>query len=387
MLETSIISDKGLQATQNQDYVVEIATSQGHLWIVADGEGDKGVKASRMMADLVRQYVEDNLANNSLELLRRALVYTNEILHKQLLLAEGIVAIQDKQQLHIAVFGKSKALKMYHKRLEDIQSSNGILGQQASLQPQIASVKTEIGSQILMMTKGAFLQLNHEDITQILVSHKKSEAKIQELLQKTFQHGGQYNASMALVEYTSAPLTESVGKAWKSFRPYVAPLIFVSILFTFFAIAHFTQRNQQEEANEEQLKIQREQQAIQRRKDSLERLDAKKDTIIDHKVEKGETIGIVARKYNTTVEALMSLNILDEKANVAKGQVIKVNVKMIYVLDQDQTLENLYKEKFFRWEKMGVTVESIKKANKPTNLDGKLKKGTKIVIPALKKEK
>jgi hypothetical protein len=36
---------------------------------------------------------------------------------------------------------------------------------------------------------------------------------------------------------------------------------------------------------------------------------------------------------------------------------------------------------------MGVTVESIKKANKPTNLDGKLKKGTKIVIPALKKEK
>lgn len=386
-LETNIISNKGSQAPTNQDYITEIQTSQGHLWIVADGEGDRGVKASRVMTDSLRQYVEDHLANNAIELLRKALVYTNEILHKQMLPVEGVVAIQEEKQIHLAVFGKSKALKGQNKQLEDINSSNGVLGQQAVLQPQIVSISLEHGSQAILMTKGAFLQLNYEQIAQTLFSGKTLEAKNQELIQKTLQAGGQYNASIALIEHPSINISENVGKAWKGIRPFAIPGAIIAILAAFFITAHYTQKNEKQEEEDEQTKALRERQLVERRKDSLAKLDVKKDTVIAHKLEKGETVGIVARKYNSTNENLMELNLLDDKASVARGQILRVNVKMIHVVEKDQTLQQIYDDRFKRWDKLGVTVESIVKANKPANLAGKLKKGTKIIIPALKKDK
>ncbi len=57
---------------------------------------------------------------------------------------------------------------------------------------------------------------------------------------------------------------------------------------------------------------------------------------------------------------------------------------MIYTTTKEQTIEEIYEERFKRWEKMGVSVESIRKANLPKTLNGKLPKGTKIIIPALK---
>jgi len=386
-LDTNIISNKGLQSPINQDYITEIATSQGHLWIVADGEGDRGVKASRLMTDTLRQYVEDHLANNALELLRKALIYTNEILHKQMLPVEGVVAIQDEKQIHLAVFGKSKALKGYHKQLEDIHSNNGILGQQTTLQPQITSVSMEHGAQAMLMTKGAFLQLNYEQIAQTLFSAKTLNAKNEEFIQQTLQAGGQYNASIALIEYPHVQISENVGKVWKKMGQFAVPFMVVAIIAAFFITAHYTQKNEKQEEDDEKTKMQRERQLVERRKDSLAKLDAKKDTIINHKLEKGETVGQVARKYNSTNENLMELNILDDKANVARGQILKVNVKMIHVVEKEQTLQQIYDDRFKRWDKLGVTVESIVKANQPVSLAGRLKKGTKIIIPALKKDK
>jgi len=387
--QTAILSDRGLQQSINQDYAIEYHTSQGHLWIIADGEGNapRGLHAARLMSDTIRNYIEDNKANNAAELLRKALQQANEVLNKRMLIAEGVVAIACEQQIHLAVFGKSKALRLKGKQLEDISNSNGVLGQTPAMQIQILSLPLQAGSQILLLSKGAFLQLSFEQIVAILSAKNSKDDKVQQLLLATHQKGGQYNASIALIDLPAMSLGQAVTQSWKKIRPYTFPLLLVAMVATFAIIAQKSYKKEQETEAKEQQKNIAEQKAMQKLKDSLARVDAEKDEIIKHKIQKGETIGTVARKYNTTIEAILALNTLDEKASVYVGQEIKVNVKMIYTLTKEQTLQELYEERFKRWEKMGITPESIKKANLPKTLNGKLPKGTKIIIPALKADK
>ena len=389
--QTAILSDKGLQQAINQDYAIEYHTSQGHLWIIADGEGNapRGLHAARLMSDTIRNYIEDNKANNAAELLRKALGQANEILNKHLLIAEGVVALADENSFHLAVFGKSKALRLKGKQLEDISNSNGILGQTPAMQIQILSLPLQAGSQILLLSKGAFLQLSFEQIVAILSAKNSKDDKVQQLLLATHQKGGQYNASIALIDLPAMRLGQAVTQSWKKIRPYAFPLLLVAMVATFAIIAQKSYKKEQETEAKEQQKNIAERKAMQKLKDSLAQVDAAKDEVIKHKMQKGETIGTVARKYNTTIEAILALNTntLDEKASVYVGQEIKVNVKMIYTLTKEQTLQELYEERFKRWEKMGITPESIKKANLPKTLNGKLPKGTKIIIPALKADK
>jgi len=387
--QTAILSDKGLQQSINQDYAIEYHTSQGHLWIIADGEGNtpRGLHAARLMADTIRTYIEDNKATNAAELLCKALQQANEVLNKRMLIAEGVVAIACEQQIHLAVFGKSKALRMKGKQLEDISNSNGILGQTAAMQIQVLSLPLQAGSQMLLLSKGAFLQLSYEQIVATLSAKDSKDNKVQQLLLTTHQKGGQYNASIALIDFPAVSLTQVGAKTWKTIRPYAFPALLIAMVATFVILAQQSYKKEQETEENEQKRNIAELKAKQKMKDSLAQVDAAKDEVIKHKMQKGETIGTVARKYNTTIEAILALNTLDEKASVYVGQEIKVNVKMIYTLTKEQTLQELYEERFKRWEKMGITPESIKKANLPKTLNGKLPKGTKIIIPALKTDK
>ncbi|GAB4487522.1 MAG: hypothetical protein OHK0045_08110 [Raineya sp.] len=388
-IQTAILSDKGLQQSINQDYAIECATSQGYLWVLADGEGNapRGLYAARLMADAIRTYIEDHKADNKADLLRKALQQANEILHKRMLIAEGVVAFADAKQLHFAVFGKSKAFKLKGKELEDISNNNGTLGQSAAMQIQVISSNLQHSLQILLLTKGAFLQLTFEQIIEILSSKKTKEEKLESLLRITHQKGGQYNASIALIELPAISIAKIAAQTWKKARPYAFPIFLITFLAVFVITFQNTHQKQQEAETNEQKKNIAEFKEKQRIKDSLAQVDAAKDEIITHKMQKGETIGTVARKYNTTIEGILSLNTLDDKASVYAGQQIKVNIKMIYITTKEQTIEEIYEERFKRWEKMGITTETIRKANLPKTLNGKLPKGTKIIIPALKKEK
>ena len=387
--QTAILSDRGLQQPLNQDYAIEFATSQGHLWVVADGEGNapRGLYAARLMADTIRTYIEDNKATNAAELLQKALQQANEVLNKRMLIAEGVVAIAQEQQIHLAVFGKSKALRMRGKDLEDISNNNGVLGQSAALQIQVLSLSLQQGSQILLLSKGAFLQLSFEQIVEILAKKIDREEKLQSLLFITHQKGGQYNASIALIDLPSINIAQISAKMWRAIRPYAFPVLLIAMVATFVILAQQSYKKKQETEENEQQKNIAELKAKQKIKDSLAQVDAAKEEVITHKMQKGETIGTVTRKYNSTIETILSLNTLDDKASVYVGQDIRVNIKMIYKVDKEQSLEELYEERFKRWEKMGITVESIRKANLPKTLNGKLPKGTKVIIPALKTEK
>lgn len=388
LCESSLKSEKGLQSSFNQDYVLEFSCSQGHLWLVADGEGEnlRGVQASRLMADTIRSFIEDNKMPNSQDLLRKAIIKANEILHKKMLFAEGAMAFHQGNQVFIATFGKNKALLWAGKNLQEIQSTNPQLGQQAVIQPNITALPLQKNAQILLLSKGAFLGLNFDLIKNTLQSRQNIQEKVESLIKASLQSQNNENSSIALIYFPQESFLKVVQRIWKPIQPFVVPVLFLATIATFVIVTQKSHRQEVEKIENEQIQFQKAREKKRRLEDSLAQVDKAKDVIIKHKVQKGETIGTIARKYNSTVEALISLNILDDKANVAVGQEVKVNVKMIYTLPKAQTLESLYNERFKRWEKLGVTIESIQKANKPKELKGLLPQGTQIIIPALNKK-
>lgn len=388
LCESSLKSEKGFQSPLNQDYVLEFSCSQGHLWLVADGEGEnlRGVQASRLLADTIRSFIEDNKMPNSQDLLRKAIIRANEVLHKKMLFAEGAMAFQQGNQIFIATFGKNKALFWSGKDLQEIPSISPQLGQQAVIQPNITVLPVRKNVQVLLLSKGAFLGLNFDLIKNTLQSKQNLQEKVESLIKASLQSQSNENSSIALIYFPQESFLKVAQRIWKPIQPFVVPVLFLATIVTFVLVTQKGHQREVEQVENEQIQFQKAREKKRRLEDSLAQVDKAKDVIIKHKVQKGETIGTIARKYNSTVEALISLNILDNKANVAVGQEIKVNVKMIYTLPKAQTLESLYNERFKRWEKLGVTIENIQKANKPKELKGLLPQGTQIIIPAFNKK-
>ncbi|MDX1904403.1 MAG: LysM domain-containing protein [Thermonemataceae bacterium] len=383
-----IISHKGSKAVFNQSYALKTECSQGYLWLIAESEGDKASQAARLAADTFRCYIEDNFYTNPQDLLRKAILETNNELFKNSLHAELALAFVGKNApklLYMASFGKNKILVEQDKKILTSSNENFILGEQAVIQPVVSEVEIKNNEKIVLLSKGAFAQLSQSDMQVVLGQKNSSEEKLHNLLDKALSAGGIYPLAMALIEFDATPFLET--KLWKKTAPYLFPVFLVGVIVTFFVVAYYSQQAEKQAEEDIIAKNKQEQNKIARTKDSLARIDAKKDTIIVHKVARGETVGIVARKYNTTNEALMELNVLDDKASVARGQSLKVNVKMIYTFEKETTLQEVYEQRFKRWEKAGVNILSIKKANSDRNLEGKLKKGTKIIIPALQKDK
>lgn len=57
---------------------------------------------------------------------------------------------------------------------------------------------------------------------------------------------------------------------------------------------------------------------------------------------------------------------------------------MIYTLEKEQSLEELYAERFARWEKAGITLAALRKANSSQGdtLAGTLPKGRALIVPS-----
>ncbi|HIE91072.1 MAG TPA: LysM peptidoglycan-binding domain-containing protein [Methylophilaceae bacterium] len=58
----------------------------------------------------------------------------------------------------------------------------------------------------------------------------------------------------------------------------------------------------------------------------IERLKRKKNKHVKHKIKGGETLSAIARKYGTSIKALMKINRL-KSSRIKIDQIIKVNIK------------------------------------------------------------
>lgn len=105
------------------------------------------------------------------------------------------------------------------------------------------------------------------------------------------------------------------------------------------------------------------------------------DSIIEHKIQKGETAYFIAQKYKVSVDEIYKLN-PESQNGIKDNQIIKIPVHSLQKINQDEHTIHIVGEKETLYglsKKYNVTVETLQNAN-PILLNG-LQVGQELVIP------
>ncbi|MBS7256065.1 muramidase family protein [Flavobacterium branchiicola] len=106
------------------------------------------------------------------------------------------------------------------------------------------------------------------------------------------------------------------------------------------------------------------------------------DSIIEHKIQKGETAYFIAQKYKVSVDEIYKLN-PESQSGIKDNQIIKIPVHSSEKQKQEQQITHVVgaKETLYGLSKQyNVSVESIQEANKEILANG-LQIGQELVIP------
>ncbi|MBZ4042983.1 LysM peptidoglycan-binding domain-containing protein [Flavobacterium hibisci] len=105
------------------------------------------------------------------------------------------------------------------------------------------------------------------------------------------------------------------------------------------------------------------------------------DSIIEHKIQKGETAYFIAQKYKVSVDEIYKLN-PESQNGIKDNQIIKIPVHSLQKINQDQQTVHIVGEKETLYglsKKYNVSVEALQNAN-PILANG-LQIGQELVIP------
>ncbi|CAC9976739.1 LysM peptidoglycan-binding domain-containing protein [Flavobacterium panici] len=108
---------------------------------------------------------------------------------------------------------------------------------------------------------------------------------------------------------------------------------------------------------------------------------AAQDSIIEHKIQKGETAYFIAQKYKVSVDEIYKLN-PESQNGIKDNQVIKIPVHSPQKINQEQQITHVVAEKETLYglsKKYNVSVEAIQNAN-PILASG-LQVGQELIIP------
>ncbi|SEO81400.1 LysM domain-containing protein [Flavobacterium sp. CF108] len=108
---------------------------------------------------------------------------------------------------------------------------------------------------------------------------------------------------------------------------------------------------------------------------------AAQDSIIEHKIQKGETAYFIAQKYKVSVDEIYKLN-PESQNGIKDNQIIKIPVHSPQKINQEQQITHVVGEKETLYglsKKYNVSVEAIQNAN-PILASG-LQVGQELVIP------
>jgi LysM repeat protein len=192
------------------------------------------------------------------------------------------------------------------------------------------------------------------------------------------------DVAACFIEFEEAELVESPQSAK---RGIFTLFIILAVLFVSVWIIHlvYSYQQQRKEAKE----IEARQRALLEAKriaDSLRLVDQQPDSIIIHKVKAGETATSIAQKYNTTLDSLREWNDFVPLDKLYPGFRLRVKIKMLFTLPEAMTLEEVHQKYFKRWEKYGITVESLRRLNstKSDSLKDVIPLGYSLMIPVWK---
>ncbi|NIK74206.1 LysM repeat protein [Thermonema lapsum] len=192
------------------------------------------------------------------------------------------------------------------------------------------------------------------------------------------------DVAACFIEFEEAELVESPQSAK---RGIFTLLTVLAVLFVSVWIIHlvYSYQQQRKEAKE----IEARQRALLEAKriaDSLRLVDQQPDSIIIHKVKAGETATSIAQKYNTTLDSLREWNDFVPLDKLYPGFRLRVKIKMLFTLPEAMTLEEVHQKYFKRWEKYGITVESLRRLNstQSDSLKDVIPLGYSLMIPVWK---
>lgn len=106
------------------------------------------------------------------------------------------------------------------------------------------------------------------------------------------------------------------------------------------------------------------------------------DSIIEHKIQKGETAYFIAQKYKVSVEEIFKLN-PESQNGIKDNQIIKIPVHSPQKINQEQQTVHIVAEKETLYglsKQYHVSAESIQNANQAVLANG-LQAGQQLVIP------
>ena len=123
---------------------------------------------------------------------------------------------------------------------------------------------------------------------------------------------------------------------------------------------------------------------------TLNEIDLRRDTIIDHRVKAGETLFAISRQYNISVEEIVAQNNLDLTQKIHPGQLLSFKVRGEPTIHEPTTVEPVREREFITHivrkgetlyqltKKYGVTLDEILEWNKKENHD--LEEGEQLKI-------
>ena len=420
-------SDVGLKRQENEDYLAAFESPNGAVFIVCDGMGGHlgGATAARLATDVLMETLREHIFDSPLSALREAIQKANEAVlseaqkkvHLQGMGTTVVILLLQDQQAYYAHVGDSRlyyhnahtGLRCLTKDHSYIQTliDQGLLtaaeatshpqrhqltkalGTQTTLEASIAAypLTLEAGDQLLLCSDGLTEHVSELQIANVLQSTSPAQEKVNLLIRLAKEGGGSDNITVQVVEINPSKIqpraATPAGGFGKKLDAWLFPVLLLSALVLFFALQYFYEaglNKTKSKALEDSLRRMQQESFYQ---DSLLAVDNKPDTFIVHRIKKGESLFSIGKKYSSPLDSLLEWNTLNDLKKIEVGQAVKIKVKMVYTLTKDQSLEELYQERFARWEKSGITLEALRKANssKGDTLGGILPKGLKIIVP------
>jgi serine/threonine protein phosphatase PrpC/LysM repeat protein len=401
-------TDRGRVRERNEDSLSYFDTINGHVFVVCDGMGghNAGDVASELAVESVRDYLNETYCSNPFDAVENAILYANKMIYNLALgndYLQGmgttivLVLIRD-DRVYYGHVGDSRLYLYRNNVLDQMTEDHSIVQQllkaglislsEAKEHPKRHEITRALGLTmsleadvspkaiipqnddfLMLCTDGLTNMVETSDISKILNNPFGVNDKAAKLISKANRNGGIDNVSIILVrfhnlddqeetipEVDNRPVMSYIRNLLRN-KNFSFFLIFIFILGTLLFVLNIGNKDKH----------------FSNPKIIISYGEKVGDLIIPYKPKEGESLQILAEKFNTDEGTIIRLN--PNYSGIATGTHIKIPVSSLYVYKHTDELEIIA-------ESFKIDVIDILKANDLGSMQPIV--GTELIIPLKK---
>jgi serine/threonine protein phosphatase PrpC/LysM repeat protein len=401
-------TDRGRVRERNEDSLSYFDTINGHAFVVCDGMGghNAGDVASELAVESVRDYLNETYCSNPFDAVENAILYANKMIYNlslgnDYLHGMGttiVLALIRDDRVYYGHVGDSRLYLYRNSVLDQMTEDHSIvqqllkaglislseakehpkkheitraLGLTMSVEPDVSpkAIIPQNDDFLMLCTDGLTNMLEPSDISKILNNPFGINDKAAKLISKANKNGGIDNVSIILIRFHNLDDQEDVVPEVNN-RPVMSYirnllrnknftffLIFIFILGTLLFVFNIGDKDPH----------------LSNPKIIISYGETVGDLIIPYKPKEGESLQILAEKFNTDEETIIRLN--PNYSGISTGAHIKIPVSSLYVFKHTDELEIIA-------ESFNIDVIDILKANDLGGMQPVV--GTELIIPLKK---